>query len=100
MSKKITIVVHGRFHAFDLARELIARGHNVKVLTSQPPSRYTSFGLEWSLVSTYWFYGGLTRVLRYLPGSIQQLSERLLKPMFSNWAARRILSEANLPDVV
>ena len=100
MRKKITVVVHGRFHAFDLARELGARGHCVNVLTCLPPSCYTSFGLERTQVSTFWFYGGLTRLLRYLPDNLIEKTERLLKPMFSNWAARRILSETYLPDVV
>lgn len=100
MDKRITIVVHGRFHAFDLARELIKRGNSVKVLTCLPPSRYVSFGLDRSQVWTFWFYGGLTRLLRLLPDNVQELSERFLKPMFSNWAARHILLEGELPDVI
>jgi UDP:flavonoid glycosyltransferase YjiC (YdhE family) len=33
MKLKIAIVVHGRFHAFDLARALLRRGHDVTLFT-------------------------------------------------------------------
>ena len=31
---KIAMAVHGRFHGFDLARAMIARGHDVHVFTN------------------------------------------------------------------
>jgi hypothetical protein len=34
MKYKIAIAVHGRFHAFDFARALIAQGHDVTLFTN------------------------------------------------------------------
>lgn len=43
---KIAIVVHGRFDAFDLARALIARGHDVTLFTNYPGWAVEPFGIS------------------------------------------------------
>lgn len=42
---KITITVPGRWHAFDLARELHKQGHLYRLITTYPKSRTRAFGL-------------------------------------------------------
>ena len=42
---KIAVVVHGRFFAFELARALLARGHDVTVFTNYPRWAAARFGL-------------------------------------------------------
>src|SRR5262245_54116862 len=42
---RIDVVVHGRFYAFDLARALIARGHDVRLLTNYPAWAAERFGI-------------------------------------------------------
>src|ERR671930_167222 len=46
---RIAIAVHGRFEAFDLARELIRRGNDVKVCTNYPRWAVGRFGVPSSL---------------------------------------------------
>ena len=36
MALKIAMVVHGRFHAFDLGTSLLRRGHDVRLFTDYP----------------------------------------------------------------
>jgi hypothetical protein len=55
--RKIDIVVHGRFYAFDLARELIALGHDIVVYTNYPPlcrRKVRSSCISGALVSESW----------------------------------------------
>ena len=42
---KITIAVPGRWHAFDLARELHKQGYLYRLITTYPKSRTRAFGL-------------------------------------------------------
>jgi len=53
---KITIVVLGRFYAFDIGRALAQLDHEVSILTNHPPFKYNQFGLEDSEVKTFWLY--------------------------------------------
>lgn len=46
MEKKITIIVNGRFHAFDYAAELQKRGMLHKLISSMPNSRAKKFGIQ------------------------------------------------------
>ncbi|WP_242046550.1 hypothetical protein [Cylindrospermum sp. FACHB-282] len=46
MKLKIAVVVHGRFHAFDLARELIEQGNEVTLFTNYPKKIVEKFGIN------------------------------------------------------
>src|SRR5262249_7837240 len=49
---KIDVAVHGRFHAFHLARALSRRGHDVRLLTNYPSSIVERFGFPRSRTAT------------------------------------------------
>lgn len=88
-SLQIAIVAHGRFHAFDLARELIARGHDVTLLTNYPRWAVTRFGVPASSVKSFVAHGAVTRLAGRLPSVARRLSaERRLHRMFGRWAER------------
>jgi glycosyltransferase involved in cell wall biosynthesis len=91
---KIAVVVQGRFHAFDLARALMDRGHDVTLFTNYPKWAVKRFGFNPSRVRSFWLHGLLSRlayrirrhVLRFEP-------DRWLHPMFGRWAAGRLARE-------
>jgi len=90
---KIAIVVHGRFHAFDLARALIRRGNDVTVLTNYPKWAVRRFGIEPRHVRSCWPHGVVSRLLnpfRAHPGFDPQ---PWLNPLFERWAVRELLRE-------
>lgn len=92
---KIAIVVQGRFHAFDLARALLRRGHEVTILTNYPVWAARRFGLPGDRIRSFWLHGVLSRIalpLRNL-GLLSQ-PERWLNPMFGKWVARQMRSES------
>jgi len=60
---KIAIAVHGRFEAFDLARELVRRGHKVRLLTNYPRWAVRRFGVPGECVRSFWLHGVLSRAL-------------------------------------
>ncbi len=51
---KIAIVVPGRFHAFDLTRELLRRGVEVKLFTNHPKWAVRRFGISSGHVRSFW----------------------------------------------
>src|SRR5689334_4787446 len=94
-SMKIAVVVHGRFHAFDLARELLGLGHDVTLFTNYPRQVAERFGIPGQRVRSYVVHGVLTRVLsRALPGRALGTVERLGNSAFGRWAAREVLQES------
>ena len=91
---KIAIVVHGRFHAFDLARALVGHGHDVTVLTNYPRWAARRFGLAESAVRSFVTHGVVSRtVARFAPGPIDDRSERWLHASFGRWAAAELVRE-------
>jgi glycosyltransferase involved in cell wall biosynthesis len=89
---KIAIVVPGRFHAFDLARALIARGHEVKVFTGYPRWAARRFGLDAQNISSCWPVGVLERAAVRM--RLKPKLEPLLQTAFGKWAAREIGRES------
>lgn len=91
---KIAIVVQGRFHAFDLTRALLKRGHEVTVLTNYPRWAAARFGLPSELVRSFVMHGILSRIA----GRVQTITgwsfDSWLHPMFSRWAARQLRGES------
>ena len=91
---KIAIVVHGRFYAFDLARELLVRGHDVFLFTNYPPFVAARFGVPRHRVRSFLLHGILSRVAsRVLPHSLDGMIERRANIAFGRWAARQLAQE-------
>lgn len=88
---KIAIVVHGRWDAFDLARELDARGADVRLLTNYPARVVTRFGVRGDIVRGFWPHGVLTRAVART-GSVRfrDRCEPVLHSLFGRWAARML----------
>lgn len=88
---KIAIVVHGRFHAFDLARELIKQGHDITLLTNYPKNIVEKFGIPSQYVKSFLLHGILSRIFNKI-SQIFSLDnfDFLLLPWFSQWAAKVI----------
>lgn len=94
---KIDIVVHGRFYAFDLARELLQLGHDVRVYTNYPKFVAKRFGIPPCHVRTIRWHGAMTRVLGKLGATGQpQHMESYLHRSFGKWAAGQVRNNADL----
>ena len=95
---RISIAVHGRFHAFDLAAALLRRGADVQLLTNYP-RQAAAHWLPAERVHSYRRHGVLARAARWgARGEPPELVEAALKQMFGRWAARRNRTGAS--DVV
>ena len=90
---KIAIVVHGRFHAFDLTRELIELGHDVILLTNYPQRWPERFGVPARNVHSLVAHGILARMALVLgkASGTEKFSEAFLHRWFGKWAAKKIL---------
>lgn len=94
-SLKIAIAVHGRFDAFDLARELIQRGHQVTLLTNYPKTIVKRFGIEPSNVRSLVPHGVAGRALGQLGRlGISINADAWLHTWFGRWVACRIVRES------
>jgi len=90
---KIAIAVHGRFHAFDLAREL-SRRHDVTVFTNYPKWAATRFDLAPGQVRGLWLHGVASRAAWWLHENLSiPYPEALLHRWFGRWAAAGIARE-------
>jgi glycosyltransferase involved in cell wall biosynthesis len=91
---KIAIVVHGRWDAFDLARELNQRGHAVRLLTNYPRWAVTRWGVRPASVRGFWQHGVLARVVERFGGrTVARRAEPVLHQMFGRWAASTLRRE-------
>src|SRR5438105_15021928 len=85
---KLAIVVHGRWDAFDLTRELSSRGHDVTLLTNYPRWAVEQFGVSGDHVASFWPHGVLSRALARIGGqSASRRFEQPLHVLFGRWAA-------------
>ncbi|MGD0362287.1 MAG: glycosyltransferase family 4 protein [Bryobacteraceae bacterium] len=90
---KIAIVVHGRFHAFDLAVAL-SRRHQVTVFTNYPKWACKRFGLAPAQVRSFWLHGIVSRAAWWLHENLSiPYAEAFLHKLFGRWAAARIVKE-------
>jgi len=96
MSKlRMAIVVHGRFHAFDLARELSRIGHRVVVFTNYPRFVVKRFGIAEQQVRSFVAHGVAGRVAnKLLPLRLLRATDGLYHQAFGRWAARSVLRES------
>jgi glycosyltransferase involved in cell wall biosynthesis len=94
MRRKIAIVVHGRFYAFDLARALLARNHDVHLFTNYPKWAVARFGFPAERVRSYWIHGVHSRVLGSVRDKLHTpFPEPWLHESFGRWAARMVTRE-------
>ena len=90
---KIAIAVHGRFHAFDLARELINLGHDVTLLTNYPQTIIQEFGITAKCVRSFILHGILVRILTKVPILNNLNYEPFIHRLFARWAAKVLLKD-------
>jgi glycosyltransferase involved in cell wall biosynthesis len=88
---KIAMVVHGRFHAFDLARALLGRGHELTLFTNYPRWAVERFDLPGDRVESFWPHGLLVRLNDRLPSRpFAEARQALLHRLFGRWARARL----------
>jgi glycosyltransferase involved in cell wall biosynthesis len=90
---KIAVVAHGRFHAFDYARELLRHGHDVRLITNYPASYVERWGVPRSTLRTYPAHGVAGRVLRRFHRRPGNMSDRLLHRAFGRFAERAVRAQ-------
>ncbi len=95
MSLRVAIVVHGRFHGFDLARALLEAGVETQVFTNYPRRVAARFGLPPERVTGCVWHGVASRLLQRCPRSrgAPMPLEAWVHRAFSRWAAGRVRSE-------
>jgi len=92
---KIAVVVQGRFHAFDLARALVARHHEVAVFTNYPRWVARRCGLIGARVHSYASHGVASRLMSHIGGAtLKRRWEPVSHRMFGRWAARELSRES------
>ncbi len=90
---RVALSTPGKFHTFDLARELYARGALAAVFTGYPRFKLYNEGLPQELIDTFpWVQ---VPYMAYpwkhlLPKSIVQQWELLTAVPFGNWVARKL----------
>src|SRR5262249_9810661 len=90
-SLRIALVVHGRFHVFDLARELLRRGHDVTLFTNYPKSVVARCGVPPNWVRSFVAEGAATRVLgRLFPQGLNGRVQRWCDGTFGRWAGWQV----------
>lgn len=83
--------MHGRFHAFDIARELLKLGHDVRLFTNLPSFFVRRFGFPPARTASFVSHGIASRLLwRLFPRGMGGLIERLCNTAFGRWAGERI----------
>ena len=90
---KIAIVVQGRFHAFDLGKALLRRGHDVALFTNYPKWAVKRFGFPEQRVRSFWMHGVVSKGAFRMCQSASVRPERWLNPIFGRWAARELSKE-------
>ncbi|MCI0390836.1 MAG: glycosyltransferase family 4 protein [Acidobacteria bacterium] len=93
MKLKIAIVTHGRFHAFDLARALLRRGHDVTLFTNYPKWAVRRFDFPESRVRSYWLHGVIARAATKFYRNGVARYEAWFHTLFGRWAATELEKE-------
>ena len=90
---KVSIAVHGRFHAFDLGAALLSAGHDVHLFTNARPSAVASvFPLDRARLFRRHFV--ISQAARRLAGGEPPPAvEARLKQMFGRWAAKQHIAQ-------
>lgn len=87
-------MVQGRFHAFDLARALLQRGHDVTLFTNYPKWAVERFNFPSGHVRSFWVHGVVSRATESLRSrNVLSGAEDKLHRLFGRWAADEIQKE-------
>jgi glycosyltransferase involved in cell wall biosynthesis len=88
---KVAIAAHGRFVAFDYARELIRQGHDVTLFTNYPRSYVEQWGIPATSARTLIPHAVAARIVqRRGPLSERPRAEAFLHQWFGRWVARAL----------
>ena len=89
---KITIICKGRFHFYDLARELIQLGHDIHLITTLPKYVAKKFGVPQSSVTSLILVEIIERIWKYLPKFIKNRFniQFFILDFFGKGASRKI----------
>lgn len=88
---RVTVSAGGRFHAFNLAAELLRLGHSVRLITSYPKFHARRYGLPREVVTSLPLKEIFQRVLVKLPARLQRRGLNFdLAELFDRQAARRV----------
>jgi glycosyltransferase involved in cell wall biosynthesis len=94
---RIDVAVHGRFHAFHLARALLARGHDVRLLTNYPASVVERFGFPRCRTVTHVAHGIAARIYHSVPQSLRIVGlEAALHQWFGRWVRSKVRNSADI----
>jgi glycosyltransferase involved in cell wall biosynthesis len=94
---KIDVAVHGRFHAFHLARALHARGHDVRLLTNYPRRVIEGFGFPRSHAVTCVAHGVASKIYhRFRRYFLSFDMESALHQWFGRWVLSKVRRDADL----
>ncbi len=92
---RIALAAHGRFHAFDVARELSRLDHDVCLVTNYPRRVVESWGVPGGVVRPFPLHGAAVRAIaRVAPLSAAASCERALHEWFGRRVARSLKREA------
>src|SRR5262249_16555137 len=92
---KVAIAAHGRFLAFDYARELIRQGHHVTLLTNYRRSYVERWGIPRTSSRTLIPHGVASRFAqRGAPLSEKPRVEAFLHQWFGRWVASALGTSA------
>lgn len=87
----IAIVVHGKFHAFDLALALKQNGHKVTVFTNYPKWKIDPRDNVFGDIQSFWMHGMLSRLSDRLRQYFRiRMGEVFLHKLFSIWASHKL----------
>jgi glycosyltransferase involved in cell wall biosynthesis len=87
---KVALAVQGRFHAFDLGKAMLRRGHEVTVLTNYPRWAVERFGFPRAQVRSFGSHGALSKAAYGMLGARKVGPEPWLNPLFGKWAAQEL----------
>jgi glycosyltransferase involved in cell wall biosynthesis len=94
---KIDVAVHGRFHAFHLARALHEAGHDVRLLTNYPPAVIQRFGFPRSRTLTCTAHGVATRMFNRLAQTLHFVQlDAALHQWFGRWVRSKVRKDADI----
>ena len=93
---KINIIVGGKFHAFNLAKQINKRGHLNKIITSYPSYKLEEYGIKKKDIQSYFLKEILSRIFSKLP-FINFIFD--LDYLFNNHFDKVVSKNSNFDDV-
>lgn len=91
---KIAVVVQGRFHAFDLVRGLLERGHDVTIFTNYPAYAMEMFGVPRARAVCAPVHGVASRASDRIGGVFTPATrEAWLHRWFGRWASSKLAGQ-------